>query len=96
MRDAPCRNEKAAAGAQLPELESALAGLLAGDLRPFLARFGKADGNGLFAAFYLSTFATFARFQRPLLLAMHCALYAFPCRFPVLCHEASPPFGFEL
>jgi len=50
--------------------------LLLRDLRAFLARFGKADGNGLLAAFHGTALTAFAGFQRALLAPFHGTLNA--------------------
>src|SRR6476661_1551992 len=58
--------------------------LLARDLRPFLARLRKRDGDGLLAALHRSALSTASALQRSALASAHRALDAFARGLPVL------------
>src|SRR5579862_5903395 len=60
--------------------------LTGGNFRPFFARFGKADGDGLFATRDASALASLSGFQRSLLASFHGALNRLLGAFSVARH----------
>jgi hypothetical protein len=64
------------------QAQRGLAGF-SGDPGAFFARFGKPDGNGLLAALYASTLATFAGSQGATLSSAHGAGNSLTCTFAV-------------